>query len=202
MLRVLIIRKRHNLNYELTEYLRRFCHIACSSIPFFYFLILAPQLNHSEIVLHQFLLSTLAVILMLDGARLAFGMTVIGQRDYERHRYASLTGLLVGMVLVMWWAPYQQLAIAIILTATLVDPVMGIMRRYYCSVVIRSVVGVSLVILLWVGVGILEVMPMTDIFMLAALTVFIENYQLTGLDDNLLMQVIPLSVVLMIVKCS
>lgn len=182
------------------EYLRRFCHIACSCIPFFYFLVLSPQLNHSETVLHQLLLSVLAMILMLDGARVAFGVTVIGQRDYEHHRYASLTGLLVGIVLVLWWAPYHQLAIAIILTATLVDPVMGIMRRCDCSLLIRCVVGVSLVILLWVGVGVLEVMSMTYIFMLAMLTVFIENYQLTWLDDNLLVQVIPLGVVLMIIK--
>lgn len=182
------------------EYLRRFCHIACSCIPFFYFLVLSPQLNHSETVLHQLLLSVLAMILMLDGTRLAFGVTVIGQRDYEYHRYASLTGLLVGMVLVLWWAPYHQLAIAIILTATLVDPVMGIMRRCNCSLLIRCVVGVSLVILLWVGVGVLEVMSMICVVMLAVLTVFIENYQLTWLDDNFLMQVIPLSVVLMIIK--
>ncbi|HAG61338.1 MAG TPA: hypothetical protein DCL40_00365 [Coxiellaceae bacterium] len=184
------------------EYLRRFCHIACSCIPVFYFLILSPQLNHSEAVLHQLLLSALAVILMLDGARVAFGVTVIGQRDYEQYRYASLTGLLVGMILVLWWAPYHQLAIAIILTATLVDPVMGIMRRCDCSVVTRFVVGVGLVILLWVGVGVLEVISMTYIFMLAVLAVFIENYQLTWLDDNLLVQVIPLGVVLMIIKCN
>jgi len=182
------------------EYLRRFCHIACSCIPVFYFLILSPQLNHSEIVLHQLLLSALAMILMLDGARVAFGVTVIGQRDYEYHRYASLTGLLVGMVLVLWWAPYHQLAIAIILTATLVDPVMGVMRRCDCSLLIRCVVGVSLVILLWVGVGVLEVMSMICVVMLAVLTVFIENYQLTWLDDNFLIQVIPLSVVLVIIK--
>ena len=182
------------------EYLRRFCHIACSCIPVFYFLILSPQLNYSKIVLHQLLLSALAVILMLDGARLAFGVTVIGQRDYEQYRYASLTGLLVGMVLVFWWAPYHQLAIAVILTATLVDPVMGVMRRCNCSFLIRCVVGVGLVILLWVGVGVLEVMPMICVVMLAALPVFIENYQLTWLDDNFLMQVIPLSVALMIIK--
>lgn len=182
------------------EYLRRFCHIACSCIPFFYFLILSPQLKHSEIVLHQLLLSALALILMLDGARLAFGLTVIGQRDYEHHRYASLTGLFVGMVLVLWWAPHHQLAKAIILSATLVDPVMGIMRHCCCSVVTRFVVGVTLVILIWVGVGVLEIIPITYIFMIAVLTVFIEKYQLTCLDDNLLMQVIPLSVVLMIVK--
>ncbi len=183
------------------EYLRRLAHVSFAAIPFFYFYALAPQVQGQTVVLHQCLLCCLAIVMMLDGSRIVFGWSIVGQRSYERDRLSSLTSLAVGVVVVLWWAPTPVIAIAIIVSAAVADPFMGVMRRCNCSALTVAGVGVVLVMVIWCGLGVWQVLPVYSMLLLAIMTVLIERYNGFWLDDNLLMQAIPLSVVLLIMHC-
>ncbi|MBV52616.1 MAG: hypothetical protein CL816_00960 [Coxiellaceae bacterium] len=180
----------------LGEVLRRAVHTSFAWIPLGYFSLMAVSSDDFKLCIHLSLLFLFVSCLILDCLRIKHQWIIFGARHYESQRLSSMTFMLFGVLVVLFLSPNHCIATAIIVSASIVDPIMGVMRRCSLSPVMVFISGVSLVFATWMVLGSHAYFSLSWVFVISVITVWVEYYQWRLIDDNLLLQIVPLSLVL------
>lgn len=176
--------------------LRRSIHVSMAALPLLYYqygVIFASRLGFSSRVL---LLVLLLGLCALEGMRLWFGVICIGQRPYETKRVSSFTFGAFGIIVVLL-CTQQMYAIPIIFSCALVDPLMGELREllpYYLT----AIIGMLTVWGIWTMCHWYLSTPELLAYVMGPLIVLLEKPNYYWIDDNLLMQLVPLCIVRML----
>jgi hypothetical protein len=138
----------------------------------------------------------LGIILFLEALRLWRGWTIFGQRDYERYCISSLTWGALGSALVLLFAPSKAFAIPIISAYAIGDPLIGEMRRNHFPKPATIIIGLLAIAAVWWLSHIYLNTPAWLILLMPPVTLAAEWPNLKWIDDNALMQLIPLALIL------
>lgn len=140
----------------------------------------------------------LGSILAFEMLRLWRGWTIFGQRHYERHCISALAWGALGTVLVLLFAPGKAFAVPIISTYAVCDPLLGELRRKHLAVIAVVAVGLVSIGGIWWLSHLFLATPGWLIFLMAPATLAAEWPSLKWIDDNALMQLIPLIIICLI----
>lgn len=181
---------------------RRITHISMMVIPFLYYWNGTNISNFFfELEPKQFVSIVAFIFVLIEIVRLRMGFVVFGQRDYESEQISAFFwgGFSVCLVLII--SPEvgiqnSAFGFPLILGLTLVDPLMGELRRANWST--RNVIVIAYIgtISIWIFCHYILDTPLFIAPFIAAIVVASEWPRLTWIDDNATMLLIPLSFVL------
>ena len=186
------------------HWLRRSIHLSTALIPFVYYFFLQHWLYPYG------LLFLLAMIILFEGLRLYRGWLFLGQRTYETHYISAFAWGIASLLLVLLLAPDERYAFPIILSYALGDPLLGELRRYTGTrqrqnIKIHFIVAclsASIITAIWLICSLLLATPWWLALLMGPLTVAVEWPSIKWIDDNALMQLVPLTLILVLVKMS
>ena len=181
---------------------RRLIHIAMMIIPFLYYWNGTNISNFFfELEPKQFVSVVAFTFLLIEIVRLRMGFVVFGQRDYESEQISAFFWGGSSVCLVLILSPEvgiqnSAFGFPLILGLTLIDPLMGELRRANWSS--RNVIVIAYIgtILIWIFCHYFLGTPLLIAPFIAAIVVASEWPRLTWIDDNATMLLIPLSFVL------
>ena len=181
---------------------RRITHISMMIIPFLYYWNGTNISNFFfELEPKQFISIVAFIFVLIEIVRLRMGFVVFGQRDYESEQISAFFWGGFSVCLVLLLSPEvgiqnSAFGFPLILGLTLIDPLMGELRRANWSsrnVIIIAYIGT---ILIWIFCHYFLATPLLIAPFIAAIVVASEWPRLTWIDDNATMLLIPLSFVL------
>ena len=180
---------------------RRITHISMMVIPFLYYWNGTNISNFFfELEPKQFVSIVAFIFVLVEIVRLRMGFVVFGQRDYESEQISAFFwgGFSVCLVLII--SPEvgiqnSAFGFPLILGLTLIDPLMGELRRANWST--RNVIVIAYIgtISIWIFCHYILDTPLFIAPFIAAIVVASEWPRLTWIDDNATMLLIPLSFV-------
>ena len=181
---------------------RRITHISMMIIPFLYYWNGTNISNFFfELEPKQFVSVVAFTFLLIEIVRLRMGFVVFGQRDYESEQISAFFWGGFSVCLVLLLSPEvgiqnSAFGFPLILGLTLIDPLMGELRRANWSS--RNVIVIAYIgtILIWIFCHYFLGTPLFIAPFIAAIVVASEWPRLTWIDDNATMLLIPLSFVL------
>ena len=179
---------------------RRATHVTMAIIPYLYYVHGNDISSYFQLAPNQFVSLVCISILIIEALRLRFGIVIIGQREYESYQISALAWGALAVSLALLIAPQKgELMEAglygapIIFGMTIVDPVMGEIKRIKQDLRLAIGIGrlVSYVVWLscyyWLGTDLIVVA------LLAPLTVAGELPKTKAIDDNATMILFPLA---------
>ncbi|MBT5390812.1 MAG: hypothetical protein HOL22_00495 [Euryarchaeota archaeon] len=176
---------------------RRLIHVSMAFLPWVYFehgIVVSDWLG---LTLPQFVSSLVFSLLIVEGIRLKYGITIFGQREYEAEQISALGWSAFGIGTVFLLAPIEAYAWPIILSLSFGDPFLGEMRRRGMNS--REVILYSTAFLfaVWLACWNWFGTPFWMAFFFAPLCVAAEWPRLRYIDDNATMVLIPLGMILL-----
>ncbi len=177
---------------------RRIIHIMSSFILWIYFQYATTIASFFSISVPILVWICLFLALSLDFLRLFFGWTVFGQRGYEKKRISAFVWAIIGMSLVLLFAPGKQFIIPIICAYSIGDPLLGELRRAKINKIWVMLIGVCVISGIWYISSIQWPVPLWLCMLMGPITVAAEWPCLKWIDDNALMLLVPLAVLLLI----
>lgn len=176
--------------------LRRLTHIASILIPLFYYYYEQLLTPLSQILdVNQLILIILIVIMILESLRLHNGWTLIGQRAYENHHISGFAWSLCTSFLVVLTAGSLPLGFAIIVAYAIGDPLIGELRQRQISTFKVVFISLTAIAIVWLSFVYSFHLSWWLVLIIPPITVAAEWPQLRWIDDNALMQLVPLLVV-------
>jgi dolichol kinase len=171
---------------------RRALHVFGLAVLFYYLL---PWELVGPVTKEEVLLAALAAVLSLELARHVAGIEMPTIREHEERRVASFAWFAVALVAAVLLFP-EAVAVAVVLGAALVDPLIGEMRRresaraWYPALPLLVYGGFAVSALLLVGRWHLVPALGTSVA-LAVVAVGVEHPRHAWPDDDLTMTVVP-----------
>ncbi len=178
--------------------LRRVVHLSAILILWLYYQFGVPVADFFGISLTKLICFFLAIVLILEALRLYRGWTVFGQRNYEQKRISAVAWSAVGMALVLLFALGKMYTVPIICAYAIGDPLLGELRRTRLPKLVVAIIGILVISGIWWLSHIFFQTPGWLWLLMGPLTVAAEWPCLSWIDDNALMQIIPLVVVLIL----
>lgn len=172
--------------------LRRLVHVSMFLIPWVYWLFGIQVASWFSLNPKQFILAVVCLITWFEGLRLWRGWVVFGQRVHERRQLSSLFWGVLSIALVLIYAPNPAYYIPIITVCAWVDPLVGELRTRQWQSIWVFLAGLILAWLIW---GISAYFLGSSLWMglfFGLLAVYFERFNWRYVDDNALMQLIPL----------
>jgi len=131
------------------------------------------------------------------------GWTFFGQRAYEAHQFSALAWGMVSVGLTLQFAPAvgelgAAIGVPIIWSLSLVDPLMGELRRAGKPDSVVVTLGMIVTAAVWLISGQLLGAPLWLAAVMAPLTVAAEWPRLHWIDDNATMTLAPLAAALVL----
>tara|TARA_B100000676_G_scaffold32823_1_gene31000 strand:- start:2335 stop:2979 length:645 start_codon:yes stop_codon:yes gene_type:complete len=179
---------------------RRFTHVSMTAIPFIYYLYGQDVADIISIEAKQLVSIVCFLIIITEILRLRFGIVIFGQREYEAEQISALAwgGLAVSLALLL--APGEGdgleagvYGIPLIVGLTLVDPVMGEIKRTKQDLRMAIYVGLVVSYFVWLGCHFWLGTDIVAAILLAPLTVLGELPKTKDIDDNATMILFPLT---------
>jgi len=179
---------------------RRFTHVSMTVIPFIYYLYGQDVADIISIEAKQLVSIVCFLIILTEILRLRFGIVIFGQREYEAEQISALAwgGLAVSLALLL--APGEGdgleagvYGIPLIVGLTLVDPVMGEIKRTKQDLRMAIYVGLVVSYFVWLGCHFWLGTDIVAAILLAPLTVLGELPKTKDIDDNATMILFPLT---------
>ncbi|MDP6985761.1 MAG: hypothetical protein QGH38_00905 [Candidatus Thalassarchaeaceae archaeon] len=179
---------------------RRATHVTMAIIPYLYYVHGNDISSTFQLAPDQFVTLVCISILIIEALRIRFGIVIVGQREYESDQISALAWGALAVSLALLIAPQKgELMEAglygapIILGMTIVDPVMGEIKRIKKD--LRLAIGFGLLVsygvwltcYYWLGTDLILVA------LLAPLTVAGELPKTNVIDDNATMVLFPLA---------
>ena len=179
---------------------RRLTHVSMASIPYLYYV-------HGEVISSYFSLQAIEfvsaiciLILIIEAVRLRSGIVIVGQREYESNQISALAWGALAVALAILIAPEGEngsmeagkYGAPIILGMTLVDPVMGEVKRTQKNLRTAIIAGLAVSYSVWVGCHFWIGTELIAALLLAPLTVLGELPPTRAIDDNATMVLFPL----------
>ena len=130
---------------------RRATHVTMAIIPYLYYVHGNDISSYFQLAPNQFVSLVCISILIIEALRLRFGIVIIGQREYESYQISALAWGALAVSLALLIAPQKgELMEAglygapIIFGMTIVDPVMGEIKRIKQD--LRLAIGIGLLV--------------------------------------------------------
>lgn len=178
--------------------LRRLIHISMIIYPIIY----VCYANQIAVFFHlsvtQLIWCIFTLVCLAELCRLRFGILLFAQRRHERKHLSSFTWAALAICIVLIALPNPLYAIPIVATCALGDPLLSFLRGRLC-LFHAMLIGTGLLMTLWWIARIWLPMPVWLPVLIAPLAVWSELPNLSWLDDNALMQLVPLVFVLLFV---
>ena len=178
---------------------RRATHVTMAIIPYLYYVHGNDISSYFQLAPNQFVSLVCISILIIEALRLRFGIVIIGQREYESYQISALAWGALAVSLALLIAPQKgELMEAglygapIIFGMTIVDPVMGEIKRIKQD--LRLAIGIGLLVsyVVWLSCYYWLGTDLIVVALLAPLTVAGELPKTKAIDDKATMILFPL----------
>ena len=169
--------------------MRRLLHVSIILIPIIYYCFI-----NSKIVV----CALLVVLVIFEAWRIYNKKVLFGQRKHEFNHISSFAWGLFAAGLVLLFAP-KAFAYPILISCAIVDPLLGEIRQFEISKYIIAFIGVAVTILIWYALQ--HCLPTAWYWplIMGPIIVASEWPNLRYIDDNAMMQLVPLILVIMFV---
>ena len=179
---------------------RRFTHVSMTAIPFIYYLYGQDVADIISLDSKQLVSVICLLIVIAEVIRLRLGIVIFGQREYEADQISALAwgGLAVSLALLLAPGEGEGLeagiyGIPLIVGLTMVDPVMGEIKRTKQDLRLAIYVGLAVSYAVWLGCHFWLGTEIIAAILLAPLTVLGELPKTKDIDDNATMILFPLA---------
>ena len=179
---------------------RRFTHVSMTAIPFIYYLYGQDVADIISLDSKQLVSVICLLIVFAEVIRLRLGIVIFGQREYEADQISALAwgGLAVSLALLLAPGEGEGLeagiyGIPLIVGLTMVDPVMGEIKRTKQDLRLAIYVGLAVSYAVWLGCHFWLGTEIIAAILLAPLTVLGELPKTKDIDDNATMILFPLT---------
>ena len=179
---------------------RRFTHVSMTAIPFVFYLYGQDFADIVSLDDKQLVSAICMLILFAELIRIRLGIVIFGQREYEANQISALAwgGLAVSLALLLAPGEGEGLeagvyGIPLIVGLTLVDPIMGEIKRIKQDLKLAIYVGLAVSYAVWVGCHFWLGTDIVAAILLAPLTVLGELPKTKDIDDNATMILFPLA---------
>ena len=179
---------------------RRLTHVSMASIPYLYYVHGERISSYFSLQAREFVSAICILILVIEVVRLRTGIVIVGQREYESSQISALAWGALAVALAILIAPGGEIGsmeagkygAPIILGMTLVDPVMGEIKRTKKNLRAAIFTGLIVSYIVWVGCHFWIGTELIAAILLAPLTVLGEILPSREIDDNATMVLFPL----------
>ena len=179
---------------------RRLTHVSMASIPYLYYVHGSTISSYFSLQAREFVSVICVLILVTEAVRLRTGIVIVGQREYESSQISALAWGALAVALAILIAPEGEndgmgagkYGAPIILGMTLVDPVMGEVKRKMKDLRVAIILGLVVSYAVWVGCHFWIGTELIAALLLAPLTVLGELPPTRAIDDNATMVLFPL----------
>ncbi len=179
---------------------RRLTHVSMASIPYLYYVHGSTISSYFSLQAREFVSAICVLILVTEAFRLRTGIVIVGQREYESSQISALAWGALAVALAILIAPEGEnggmeagkYGAPIILGMTLVDPVMGEVKRAMKDLRAAIILGLVVSYAVWVGCHFWIGTELIAALLLAPLTVLGELPPTRAIDDNATMVLFPL----------
>lgn len=178
--------------------LRRFIHMCMAIIPILY-VQYGPAISaYLGFSVAWIVFFVILLFVFFDLLRLRFRWLMIGQRGYEKSQMSSMTwgALAIGLVLIL--APGPSYSIPIVAACAFADPIMGELKSLSVKGIWIAIVGILTITIIWLISHFLYNTPWWLALLMGPITVASEWPSWPWIDDNFLMQMVPLILVLLL----
>ena len=180
---------------------RRLTHVSMASIPYLYYVHGERISSYFSLQAREFVSAICILILVIELVRLRTGIVIVGQREYESSQISALAWGALAVALAILVAPEGEngtmeagkYGAPIILGMTLVDPVMGEIKRTQKNLRAAIFTGLIVSYTVWIGCHFWIGTELIAALLLAPLTVLGEILPTREIDDNATMVLFPLS---------
>lgn len=188
---------------------RRLTHVSMAVVPYLYYEHgekIASSLTFDTLDPRGFVSAFCIFILLVEFVRLKTGIVIVGQREYESHQISALAWGTFAVALALLIAPNEGkdglplegiegglYGAPLIIGMTLVDPVMGEVKRQKKDLKMAIISGLFVSYLVWIGCYFWLGTDIIAAMLLAPLTVAGEVPSNTRIDDNATMVLLPLA---------
>ena len=180
---------------------RRLTHVSMASIPYLYYVHGERISSYFSLQAREFVSAICILILVTELVRLRTGIVIVGQREYESSQISALAWGALAVALAILVAPEGEngtmeagkYGAPIILGMTLVDPVMGEIKRTQKNLRMAIFSGLIVSYTVWIGCHFWIGTELIAALLLAPLTVFGEILPTREIDDNATMVLFPLA---------
>jgi hypothetical protein len=188
----------HTRGGMLGHVVRRLIHIGMAVVPMLYYDFGHVAAKFFHLSPYQLVIAFVILVLSVEIFRLKKGLTFFGQREHEGATISSFAWGAISIGLVLLFSPGMQYAIPLIWSCAFVDPLLGELRRFNLSKYFIFLLGVSAVIAVWLIAALWLGTPWWFALLIAPITVIAEWTKVKWVDDNAMMQLIPLVVVIIV----
>jgi len=179
---------------------RRLTHVSMASIPYLYYVHGEAISSYFSLQARELVSAICILILIIEAVRLRSGIVIVGQREYESNQISALAWGALAVALAILIAPEGEngsmeagkYGAPIILGMTLVDPVMGEVKRTQKNLRTAIIAGLAVSYSVWVGCHFWIGTELIAALLLAPLTVLGELPPTRAIDDNATMVLFPL----------
>ena len=180
---------------------RRLTHVSMASIPYLYYVHGERISSYFSLQAREFVSAICILILVTELVRLRTGIVIVGQREYESSQISALAWGALAVALAILVAPEGEngtmeagkYGAPIILGMTLVDPVMGEIKRTQKNLRAAIFAGLIVSYTVWIGCHFWIGTELIAALLLAPLTVLGEILPTREIDDNATMVLFPLA---------
>jgi len=179
---------------------RRFTHVSMTAIPFVYYLYGQDVADIVSLEAQQLVSVVCILILFAEAIRIRLGIVIFGQREYEADQISALAwgGLAVSLALLLAPGEGEGLeagiyGIPLIVGLTLVDPLMGEIKRIKKDLKLAIYFGLLMSYAVWLTCYFWLGTDIRAAILLAPLTVLGELPKTKDIDDNATMILFPLA---------
>ena len=180
---------------------RRLTHVSMASIPYLYYVHGERISSYFSLQAREFVSAICILILVTELVRLRTGIVIVGQREYESSQISALAWGALAVALAILVAPEGEngtmeagkYGAPIILGMTLVDPVMGEIKRTQKNLRTAIFTGLIVSYTVWIGCHFWIGTELIAALLLAPLTVLGEILPTREIDDNATMVLFPLA---------
>ena len=179
---------------------RRLTHVSMASIPYLYYVHGEAISSYFSLQAREFVSAICILILIIEAVRLRSGIVIVGQREYESNQISALAWGALAVALAILIAPEGEngsmeagkYGAPIILGMTLVDPVMGEVKRTQKNLRTAIIAGLAVSYAVWIGCHFWIGTELIAALLLAPLTVLGELPPTRAIDDNATLVLFPL----------
>ena len=177
---------------------RRLIHVGILVVPLLYYAYAEPIANFLHLTPALLILIIFVLNGIVESLRLLFRWTLFGHRHYEKQSISSFAWGVLSVCIVFWLAPDRNLAIPIIWSCAIGDPVLGELRKTKLNRTWIALIGMLTIALIWWFCTLWFGTPWLLGLLMGPLIVGLEWPNVKWIDDNALMQLIPLLIVLIL----
>ncbi len=184
---------------------RRFTHVSMAVVPYLYYVHGDPISSYFSLTPDQFVSVVALAILLIEFLRIRLGVVIVGQREYESEQISALAWGALAVSLALLIAPREgELMDAglygtpIIIGMTIVDPIMGEIKRIKQDLRLAIIVGLLVSYTIWLTSHFWLGTSLAAVVLLAPLTVIGEIPSTRIIDDNATMILLPLGGLMLI----